>query len=53
MLSRETFRRTLRGKGPVSLKSSTAKKRKREILHIAKSPIVTMAPTTPSTTPSR
>jgi len=46
-LSKETFRRTLRGKGPVSLKSSTAKKREGEILHIAKSPVITMAPTTP------
>ncbi|MEM0057637.1 MAG: CBS domain-containing protein [Candidatus Bathyarchaeia archaeon] len=46
-MSRETFRRTLRDKGPVSLKSSTAKKREGEILHIAKSPVITMAPTTP------
>jgi CBS domain-containing protein len=46
-MSRETFRRTLRGKGPVSLKSSTAKKREGEILHTAKSPVITMAPTTP------
>ncbi|MEM0095182.1 MAG: CBS domain-containing protein [Candidatus Bathyarchaeia archaeon] len=46
-MSRETFRRTLRDKGPVSLKSSKAKKREGEILHIAKSPVVTMAPTTP------
>jgi CBS domain-containing protein len=45
-MSRETFRRTLRGKGPVSLKSSTAKKREGEILHVAKSPVVTMTPTT-------
>ncbi|MEM3783719.1 MAG: CBS domain-containing protein [Candidatus Bathyarchaeia archaeon] len=45
-MSRETFRRTLRGKGPVSLKSSSAKKREGEILHIAKSPVITMAPTT-------
>jgi CBS domain-containing protein len=46
-LSRETFRRTLRGKGPVSLKGSSARKREGEILHIAKSPVITMAPTTP------
>jgi len=46
-MSRETFRRTLRGKGPVSLKSSTAKKREGEILHVAKSPVVTITPTTP------
>jgi CBS domain-containing protein len=45
-MSRETFRRTLRGKGPVSLKSSTAKKREGEILHVAKSPVVTMTPAT-------
>jgi CBS domain-containing protein len=46
-MSKETFRRTLRGKGPVSLKSSTAKKQEGEILHVAKSPVVTMTPTTP------
>jgi len=46
-LSRETYRRTLRGKGPLSLKVSPSKKREDEILHIAKSPVVTMAPTTP------
>jgi len=46
-LSRETFRRTLRGKGPLSLKVSPAKKREGEILHVAKSPVFTMAPTTP------
>lgn len=44
---RETFRRTLRGKGPVSLKTSSTLKRKSEILHIAKTPVITMAPTTP------
>ncbi len=46
-MSRETFRRTLRGKGPVSLKGSAAKKREGDIMHIAKSPVVVMAPTTP------
>lgn len=46
-MSRETFRRTLRGKGPVSLKGSSARRREGEILHIAKSPVITMAPTTP------
>jgi len=46
-LSRETFRRTLRGKGPLSLKAHPSKKREGEILHVAKSPVVTMAPTTP------
>ena len=46
-MSRETFRRTLRGKGPASLKGSAAKKREGDIRHIAKSPVITMAPTTP------
>jgi len=46
-LSREGFRRTLRGKGPVSLKTHPSKKRGGEILRVAKSPVVTMAPTTP------
>jgi CBS domain-containing protein len=46
-MSRETFRRTLRGKGPVSLKGPSARKREGEIMHIAKSPVITMAPTTP------
>lgn len=45
-LSKETFRRTLRGKGPVSLKTSSTLKRESEILHMAKSPVITMAPTT-------
>jgi len=46
-LSRESFRRSLRDKGPLSLKAHPSKKREGEILHIAKSPVVTMAPTTP------
>ncbi|MGB9853583.1 MAG: CBS domain-containing protein [Candidatus Bathyarchaeales archaeon] len=46
-MSKETFRRTLRGKGPVSLKTSSTIKRESEILHIAKSSVITMAPTTP------
>jgi CBS domain-containing protein len=46
-LSRESFRRSLRGKGPLSLKRHPSKKRGGEILHVAKSPVVTMAPTTP------
>lgn len=45
-MSRETFRRTLRDKGPVIPKSSSIK-REGEIMQIAKSPIVTMAQTTP------
>lgn len=46
-MSRESFRRSLRDKGPLSLKAHPLKKREGEILHIAKSPVVTMAPTTP------
>ena len=46
-MSRESFRRSLRGKGPLSLKTHPPKKREGEILHVAKSPVVTMAPTTP------
>jgi CBS domain-containing protein len=46
-VSREGFRRSLRGKGPLSLKAHPSKKREGEILHVAKSPVVTMAPTTP------
>jgi len=46
-LSRESFRRSLRDKGPLSLKARPSKKREGEILHVAKSPVVTMAPTTP------
>ncbi|MEM1563388.1 MAG: CBS domain-containing protein [Candidatus Bathyarchaeia archaeon] len=46
-MSRETFRRTLRGKGPVSLKGPAVRKREGDIMHIAKSPVITMAPTTP------
>ncbi len=46
-MSRESFRRSLRGKGPLSLKSHPSKKREGGILHVAKSQVVTMAPTTP------
>ena len=46
-MSRESFRRSLRGKGPLSLKTHPPKRRRGEILHFAKSPVVTMAPTTP------
>lgn len=46
-MSRESFRRSLRDEGPLSLKAHPSKKREGEILHIAKSPVVTMAPTTP------
>jgi CBS domain-containing protein len=46
-LRNESYRRTLRGKGSLSLKSSASKKHESEILEIAKSSVVTMAPTTP------
>ncbi len=46
-MSRESFRRSLRGKGPLSLKTHPPKRHRGEILHFAKSPVVTMAPTTP------
>jgi len=45
-MSRETFRRTLKGKGQLSLKTHPSKKREGEIIQIAKAPVVTMAPTT-------
>jgi len=44
---RESFRRGLRGEGPVSLKTHPAKKREGEIMTIAKTPVVTVAPTAP------
>jgi len=43
----ETFRRRLREKGPLALRAHPAKRREGEIMTIAKSPVVTMAPTTP------
>lgn len=46
-MSRESFRRSLREKSRLSLKKHPSKKREGEILHVAKSPVVTMAPTTP------
>jgi CBS domain-containing protein len=46
-MSRETFRRTLKEKGQLSLKAHPSRKRESEILHVAKSPVVTMAATTP------
>jgi len=42
-----TFRRILREKGPIELKAHPSKKREGEIMTIARSPVVTMAPTTP------
>ncbi len=44
---RETFRRRLREKGLLALRAHPARKREGEIMTIAKSPVVTMAPTTP------
>ncbi|MDH5450067.1 MAG: CBS domain-containing protein [Candidatus Bathyarchaeota archaeon] len=44
---RETFRRVLREKGPIDLKTHASKKHEGEIMTIAKSPVVTMSPTTP------
>jgi CBS domain-containing protein len=46
-VSRETFRRTLKEKGQLSLRVHPSKKREGEIMHVAKSPVATMAPTTP------
>jgi CBS domain-containing protein len=44
---REAFRRRIREKGPLELRGHPSKKREGEIMTIAKSPVVTMAPTTP------
>jgi len=44
---RETYRRVLREGGPLELKTHPSKRREGEIMTIAKSPVVTMAPTTP------
>jgi CBS domain-containing protein len=46
-LSRESFRRTLRGKGNLNLRVHPSKKHEGEIISIAKTAVVTMAPTTP------
>jgi CBS domain-containing protein len=46
-VSRESFRRTLREKGQLSLKAHAPKKREEEVMQIAMTPVVTMAPTTP------
>lgn len=46
-MSRETYRRTLRGSGNLDLKSHPTKKHEGEILTIAKSPVVMAAPTLP------
>lgn len=44
---RESFRRRLREKGTLRLRGHPSKKREGEVMTIAKSPVVTMAPTTP------
>lgn len=44
---REAFRRTLREKGPLDLRVHTSKRRDGEVTTISKSPVITMAPTTP------
>ncbi|UCC27593.1 MAG: CBS domain-containing protein [Candidatus Bathyarchaeota archaeon] len=44
---RESFRRSLREKGSLELRGHPSKKREGEIMTIATSPVVTMAPTTP------
>jgi CBS domain-containing protein len=46
-IRREGFRRRLRGKGQLDLKAHPPKRREGEIMTIAKSPVITMAPTTP------
>ena len=46
-MSREGFRRRIRGRGPMDLKVHRAKKRDGEILTVAKSPVVMVALTTP------
>lgn len=46
-MSRDGFRRRIRGKGPVDLKAHRPKKREGEILSIAKSPVIVVSPTTP------
>ena len=44
---RETFRRSLREKKPLDLKDHPSKRQKGEIMTVAKSPVITMATTTP------
>jgi CBS domain-containing protein len=46
-MSRESFRRTLKAKGTPSSKTPPYREREGEITQIAKSSVVTMAPTTP------
>ena len=46
-LSKEGFRRRLRGEGQLNLKTHPLKRREGEIMTVAKSPVVVVAPTTP------
>jgi len=46
-IRREGFRRKLREKGQLDLRTHPPKKREGEIMTIAKRPVITMAPTTP------
>ena len=46
-MSKEGFRRRIRGRGPVDLQIHGAKKRDGEVLTVAKSPVVMLASTTP------
>ena len=46
-MKRESFRRTLRGKGELDLKARASKKHEGEILTIAKSQVTMVSPTTP------
>jgi CBS domain-containing protein len=45
-LGREVYRRRLRGKGPLDLKSHPPKRHEGEILSVAKSPVIVVSPTT-------
>ena len=47
LLKRESFRRTLRGKGELDLKARASKKHEGEILTTAKSQVTMVSPTTP------
>jgi len=47
LVSKEGFRRRLRGTGPLDLKARASKKHEGEILTVAKAPVVLVAPTVP------
>ncbi len=46
-MAKESYRRSLKDKGPISLRVHPAKKHEGEILAIAKRKVITIAPTTP------